>query len=120
MTPLRQKGDTGEEAAVQFLEQKGWRIADRNWRCKYGELDIVAWDTDDTLVFIEVKTRSSEQFGGPEAALNFRKRTRIIRSAVTYMESTGYEWKVRFDVMAVIHREGAVRQIRHIEDAFFY
>ncbi|MFN5236644.1 MAG: YraN family protein, partial [Bacteroidota bacterium] len=51
-------------------------------------------------------TRSSEHFGGPEAALNFRKRTRIIRSAVTYMESTGYEWKIRFDVMAVIHKDG--------------
>lgn len=120
MTPLRQKGDTGEEAAVCLLEQKGWKITARNWRCKYGELDIVAWDTDGVLVFVEVKTRSSEHFGGPEAALNFRKRTRIIRSAVTYMESTGYEWKIRFDVMAVIHKDGEIKQVRHLEDAFFY
>ena len=120
MTPLRQKGDTGEEAAVCLLEQKGWKIAARNWRCKYGELDIVAWDTDDTLVFVEVKTRSSERFGGPEAALNFRKRTRVIRSAAAYMEATGYEWKIRFDVVAVIQKDGKVKEIRHLEDAFFY
>lgn len=120
MNPLQTKGNIGEEAAVSSLEQKGWTIAARNWRWKYGELDIVAWDTDGTLVFVEVKTRSSDNFGGPEAALNYRKRTRIIRSAAAYMESTGYEWKIRFDVIAVIHSEGETRQIRHIEDAFFY
>ncbi len=120
MTPLRLKGDAGEDAAVSLLEQKGWKIAARNWRWKYGELDIVAWDTDETLVFVEVKTRSNENFGGPEAAMSVRKRNRIIRSAAAYMESVGYEWKIRFDLIAVIHNNDNLKDIRHIEDAFFY
>jgi len=120
MTPARLKGNTGEEVALSFLESKGWKIAARNWRWKYGELDIIAWDTDNTLVFVEVKTRSNDYFGGPEAAMNIRKRNRIIRSAAAYMQTIGYEWKIRFDLVSVIHNNDELKQIRHIEDAFFY
>ncbi len=112
-------GQQGENAALVFLEQKGWRIAERNWHAGRGEIDIIAWANDKLLVFVEVKTRSGEGFGGPEAAIDAKKQKLLVRTAGCYMESIGYDWEIRFDVIAVILRPGKAMEIRHIEDAFF-
>lgn len=112
-------GKTGEDIAVQFLLQKGWRIAERNWRHGHGEIDIIAWSPEGTLVFVEVKTRSGESFGGPEGAMHFRKRQKLIQTAARYMESIDYEWIIRFDLIAIILRGDTLQEIRHWEDAFF-
>lgn len=109
----------GENAAAAFLEENGYRIEARNARTGRGELDIVAWSPEGHLVFVEVKTRSSDGFGGPESAVVPKKEDAIARAAGAYMERIGYEWIIRFDVVAVLMQDGQVKQIRHLEDAFF-
>lgn len=112
-------GKQGEKIAAAFLEKKGWRIVERNWRSGRGEIDIIAWTEDNTLVFVEVKTRSGEGFGGPEGAINAPKQELLTRTAGLYMESINYEWAIRFDVVAVILRHGTLLDLRHVEDVFF-
>jgi putative endonuclease len=113
-------GRQGEAIAVQHLEAQGYRIAARNFRAGKGEIDIIAWTADgSTLVFVEVKTRSGDGFGGPEEAVNKHKQRIMVRTAGEYMESIGYEWEVRFDIIAVILQNGRLLTVRHIEDAFF-
>jgi len=121
MTPLNhiETGRLGEAAALEHLERKGWRIAERNWHCGRGELDIIAWASDDLLVFVEVKTRSGDGFGGPEEAVDARKQDMMARIAGRYMEHIDYEWEIRFDIIAVLVKNGVVQEIRHLEDAFF-
>lgn len=114
-----QKGQLGEAAAAQYLEQKGWQVIERNWRTGHMEIDLIAWDTDKTLVFVEVKTRSAEAFSGPEGAVHLKKQLRLARAASRYMELIGYEWIIRFDVLAIILNGLSVKEIRHHEDAFF-
>ncbi len=121
MSKHLETGTQGESAAAEFLEQKGWRIAARNWRMGRWEIDIIAWTKEEILVFVEVKTRAGEGagFGGPEAAVDAKKQQMLLRAAGTYMESIDYEWEIRFDVVAVILKHGKVLEIRHVEDVFF-
>ncbi|HNG90509.1 MAG TPA: YraN family protein, partial [Saprospiraceae bacterium] len=72
-------GRIGETAAVRFLAEKGWRVVERNWRAGRGEVDIIAWAHDKLLVFVEVKTRSGDGFGGPEEAVDEKKQARMAR-----------------------------------------
>jgi putative endonuclease len=115
----QETGSRGEDLACSHLEAKGYRIVERNYRAGKGEIDLIAWLGDQLLVFIEVKTRANESFGGPEEAVTRRKQHVLMRTAGAYMEAIGYEWAVRFDVVAIIMKNGQVREIRHHEDAFF-
>lgn len=112
-------GKRGEQIATEFLEGKGWRVAERNWRAGRGEIDLIAWAHDRLLVFVEVKTRSGDGFGGPEEAVNDKKQDLLARTAGAYMEQIGYDWEIRFDIVAVLLRGEKVLEIRHVEDAFF-
>lgn len=112
-------GKAGEAAAFEYLELKGWRIVERNWRSGRGEVDIIAWAHDRLLVFVEVKTRAGDGFGGPEEAVGAKKQDLLARTAGHYMEHIGYDWEIRFDIVAVLMKNGIVREIRHVEDAFF-
>ncbi len=112
-------GKRGETIAAEFLERKGWRIAERNFRAGRGEIDLIAWAGERLLVFVEVKTRSGDGFGGPEEAVDARKQDLLARTAGVYMEQIDYDWEIRFDIVAVLLRGDAVREIRHVEDAFF-
>ena len=113
-------GKMGEDLAAEHLEAKGYRIAARNFRAGRGEIDIIAWAPEGRLlVFIEVKTRKDERFGGPEEAITSKKQQTIARIAGAYMLQTGYDWAIRFDTVAVLLKDGQIREIRHIEDAFF-
>ena len=114
-----EKGRAGEDLAAAFLMQKGWRIVERNWRGGRGEIDIIAWENERLLVFVEVKTRSSEGFGGPEGAITARKQELMAHTAGLYMESIDYDWEIRFDMVAVILRHGVLLDLRHVEDVFF-
>ncbi|MDA1193217.1 MAG: YraN family protein [Candidatus Poribacteria bacterium] len=114
-------GIKGEEVAAIYLEGQGLRVIDRNVRTPYGELDLIAQDGD-TLVFIEVKTRSSTRHGAPQEAINRRKRLRLCRAATVYLSSdeAGGKWDdapVRFDVIAV-HRDRGSSRVEHFRDAF--
>ncbi len=119
LAPHIEKGKIGEDLCAAYLEKKGWRIAERNWCAGRGEIDIIAWAAENLLVFIEVKTRSSDNFGGPERGITAHKRKKLAKTAGLYMESIGYEWEIRFDVVAVILRHGKLIDFRHVEDAFF-
>ena len=110
-------GTNGEESAARFLEARRYRIIERNYRCKEGEIDIVSV-LGDVIVFCEVKTRSSEWWGQPSEAVDWRKQARLRRLAAIWMaDRRPREQEVRFDVLSVIVRDGQTR-ITHIPEAF--
>ena len=111
-------GEKGEAIAYDYLQQKGYRIVEQNWRHKRAEIDLIAWDQE-TLVFIEVKTRSNDLFGKPEDAVNPKKERLIIRAGQAYMEQVKYEWAIRFDIISILMRGENAASISHFEDAFF-
>lgn len=109
----RQTGNAGEERAARFLQQLGYRILARNFAAAGGELDIVAQDRK-TLVFVEVKTRSSRAFGGPLAAVTPAKQKRLLLAAVQYLKANPAKFdSIRFDVVGVLPEE-----VEHIPNAF--
>ncbi len=113
----RARGTLGEEKAVDYLEEKGYRILERNFRFDRGEIDIVA-EENGVLVFIEVKTRHSQSFGNPEDAVTIAKRDQIRKVAEGYLFKNNIDGRdCRFDVVA-IERSGSDIHIRHIENAF--
>lgn len=103
MTTQRQElGALGERVAVEHLQRVGLRIVARNWRCRYGELDVIAADGDQTAVFVEVKTRSGDGFGGLEHAVTPRKLGRIRRLAAMWLADQDVCWpRLRIDVIGV-------------------
>ena len=111
-------GTQGEEIAVAFLEGRKFKVLERNFRCKGGEVDIVARDGR-TLVFIEVKTRRTLEFGPPQAAVTPFKQRQISKAALTWLVKNRLtEAPARFDVVAVLLRDGAAPFIEHIPNAF--
>lgn len=116
--PRRRRGDAGEQMAVSFLQQLGYRIADRNFRLRTGEIDIVAWDGA-TLVFIEVKTKAQQKFGQPEEMVGRRKQLTLERVAMAYLQRHEHHGiDVRFDVVAVQLDANAAAAVTHIPAAF--
>jgi putative endonuclease len=113
----RRTARRGEGLAAAFLRLKGYTIEARNWRCAFGEIDIVARDGD-TLVFVEVKARRDRSAGTPEEAVDLRKRRRLVRLAQAYLaRRTGPEQPCRFDVIAV-ETGRVLPTIRHVRSAF--
>ena len=111
-------GKRGEEAAACFLERREYEILDRNWKCIAGEADIVALQ-DDTLCFIEVKTRKDAQKGFPSEAVDTRKRSRYERIAACYLKDHDYaDVRVRFDIVAILVLGEDRAFLRHHLNAF--
>jgi len=112
-------GRFGEGVAVQWLVDSGMQVLDRNWRCPEGELDVVAAD-DGIIVFVEVKTRSSDEFGDPAEAVTPAKAARIHRLAARWL-SEHRELRadeMRFDIVSVLRpRQGGVT-VTHFPSAF--
>lgn len=117
MAAHNELGKTGEELAQQYLRKKHYTILQTNYKVRNIELDIIA-QTKKTIVFVEVKTRSSEAFGMPEEAVDARKQQRIVRAANTYMQQYPDDYEARFDIIAVVMKDNAEPEIRHTEDAF--
>ena len=116
-------GRYGEQLAAEHLEAAGLVVLDRNWRCRDGELDIVARDGDE-LVFVEVKTRSSLSFGTPAEAVDRVKAARIRQLALRWLAAARERepdagWSsVRFDVVSVLRRRSGPPQISVVQGAF--
>jgi putative endonuclease len=116
-------GRFGEQVAADHVRAAGMTVLDRNWRCRDGELDLVARDGDE-LVFVEVKTRSSSAFGTPAEAVDHRKAARLRRLALRWMEEArGREprswWRaVRFDVVCVVRERGGPPHVDVVRGAF--
>ncbi len=113
-------GRIGEELAAGFMQQKGYQILDRNYRFKKAEVDIVAFSMEPAeLVFIEVKTRSTNDFGYPEEAISTTKLQRIFQVADAYIyEKRMTTVPIRFDVIAISMELPEHPLIHHIEDAY--
>ena len=121
MTKSRQElGRWGESLAANFLVQKGYAILERNMRTPYAEIDLLARQQD-TLVFVEVKTRSGDAFGLPEEAVTTRKREHLIASAQAYLQKypdPNCEWRI--DVIAIRKFTSQKSpEIIHFENAIF-
>ena len=116
--PRHQFGHAGEAWAEQFLRAKGYRILERNLRTSLGELDLVA-EHAGVLVFVEVKARTSNAFGGALLAVDRRKQAQLVRLASQYLAQRHWSDKpCRFDVVLVQGQPPAQRRIEHLENAF--
>ena len=111
-------GNLGEELAVEFLQKNGYDILETNWTFQKAEIDIIA-QKDNTLAIIEVKTRSSLEFGLPQDFVKPKKIQLMVKAVNEYLISNDLEVEVRFDIIA-IHKVAKDFTIEHIEDAFFY
>ncbi len=105
----------GEQTAAQFLEGLGWKVLQRNWRCRWGEVDIVALEpTADTLVFVEVKCRRGLGFGHPLEAITHEKAARLRALASQWLRETGRTASaIRLDAVAVLV-SGSGPEITHV------
>ena len=114
----RALGASGERLAANWLAARGYQIVERNWRCAYGEIDVVA-DTGRELVFVEVKTRRGTATGTPEEAVTAAKRRKLVHSTLTYIQEHGWDERpYRIDVLAVqLTPSGRVVEIRHYPHA---
>jgi len=112
-------GRRGEKAAVRFLKRQGYRILQRNFVSSVGEIDVVARERD-VLVFVEVKTRTGSDFGGPLAAVGPAKRRKLAQVARSYLARHHIsETPSRFDVVGIIFAEGKkTPEIELVKDAF--
>ncbi|MFY4729835.1 YraN family protein [Nitrospira sp. BLG_2] len=116
--PRHRFGQASEMQAEQFLLAKGYRILDRNVRTPLGELDLVAEDQG-VVVFVEVKGRTTEAFGGALLAVDHRKRAKLTKLAAQYLARRHWSDKAcRFDVMLVQGRPSGQGRIEHLENAF--
>src|SRR5882762_9197654 len=112
------RGRLGERAAKKHLRQGGLKFLTANFRSARGEIDLVFRDGD-CLVFVEVKTRSSEDWTRPAAAVNASKRRLLSRTALDYLKLLKQPpVKIRFDIVEVLLADGAVREIRHLPNTF--
>lgn len=117
----KQLGAFGEDMACSYLESQGYRILDRNFSCKAGEVDIIAIEGE-TLAFIEVKSRSSVNYGNPSEAVSYYKQNRIIKTALFFMTKNKlFDYMSRFDVIEV-YTDGTkeATRINLIRNAFEY
>ena len=114
MSARSELGNWGEDLAARYLESRGLCILDRQWRCRQGEIDIVAREGE-TLVVCEVKTRSTEQFGSPLAAVTPVKVRRLRRLAAAWLEAhEGHAALVRLDVVGILAAHGSRPLIEHL------
>ncbi|MBI1966210.1 MAG: YraN family protein [Betaproteobacteria bacterium] len=111
---MNKRGEPAESLAAAFLEGRGLRVLARNYRCRFGELDLIA-EHRDTLVFVEVRARRSEAFGGAAGSITRAKRRRLLATARHYLARSGLRRPCRFDVVLL---RGDGPAIEWIENAF--
>ena len=118
MTAKIRRGDEGERAAAQFLERRGYRILAYNYRTRLGEIDLIAEDKG-TLVFIEVKVRGTDRFGGPAMAITVAKQARIARLAQQFLTARRLEDRpCRFDAVLISGVDPRSQRIELVTAAF--
>jgi putative endonuclease len=118
MAEHNELGKLGEELAVAFLQKNGYKILETNWTFQKAEIDIIA-KKENILAIVEVKTRSSLDFGLPQDAVKPKKIQLLVKAVNEYVVSNDLEMDVRFDIIA-LHKDGKKFVIEHLEDAFYY
>ena len=120
MNRAKISGSWGEELALRYLRRHRYRLVERNYACRYGEIDLIVRNGA-YLVFVEVKLRKSDRFASAAEFVDLRKQARIIATAQMYLAAHETELQPRFDVIEIYAPEGTETkhpEIRHLEDAF--
>ncbi|WP_420582427.1 YraN family protein [Reichenbachiella sp.] len=112
--PTKDIGQKAEEQALQYLINQGYTLRERNYRYKRSEVDLILLDSK-TIVFVEVKYRSTSQFGYPEEFVSDNQKKLILQGAENYLADLGWQGPIRFDIIAI----DAHFNITHFEDAFY-
>lgn len=108
-------GAQAEQVAAQYLQQHGLKLLQRNYRCRYGEIDLIC-QHDDTLVFVEVRLRSNAAFGGAGASIDARKQAKLLHSAQHYLSTLPRTPPCRFD--AILLQAPDIHSIEWVKNAF--
>ncbi len=112
-------GKIGEDYAADYLLQNGYQILERNYHCRFGEIDIIVRN-DQYLIFTEVKTRNEKHMVSPLEAVTVGKQKKLYRTALVYLQSHPTQLQPRFDVIGIItNTNNAVLSMEHIENAFY-
>ena len=117
MSDPKELGQQGESIASSLLEEKGYKILSRNWKIGANEIDIIA-ETDNFIIFVEVKTRSENYLEHPRTAVAASKQKTIIRAANQYIHKYNIDKESRFDIITIIKNNDEF-EIAHIENAFY-
>ena len=106
------RGEAAEDLAAAFLQEAGLILVERNYRCRFGEIDLIAREGS-TLVFVEVRMRSSERFGGAGASITVAKRTKLLRTARFYLAGIARAPACRFDALLVNGRNNSIEWLKN-------
>ncbi len=116
----KQDGDWGEALVAEYLEARGCRVVEKKWRCRFGEIDLIA-EKDGMLLFVEVKLRTNLQYGMPREYVTAKKQEKLRAAALLYLSMHGLDAPARFDVAEVYtdaHHSARSTRIEYLEDAF--
>ena len=116
----KQDGDWGEALVAEYLKARGCRIVEREWRCRFGEIDLIA-EQEGTLLFVEVKLRTNLRYGMPRESVTAKKQEKLRSAALLYLSMHGLDAPARFDVAEVYtdaHHSARSTRIEYIENAF--
>lgn len=117
MAQHNETGKEGERLAREYLQRNGYKVLETNWRFKRDEIDIIARDGN-VLVFVEVKSTTSDAWGEPAGKVTVKKQKNITRAADAYVKSNELDMEVRFDVISLLI-DKTDKNIHHIQDAFY-
>jgi putative endonuclease len=113
-------GKWGEKRCEKFLKKQGYKTLTRNFYCKTGEIDLIMVDIDSSIVFVEVKTRTDEQFTQAESSITPAKKTRLQRAASYFLAANNIDNRpFRFDVVTIVISKTSPEQIRHYKNAIY-
>lgn len=118
MAEHNELGKKGEQLAVEFLQKKGYAILERNFRHQKAEVDLIA-QKQNTICAVEVKTRSTPEFGNPQDFVKPKQIQRLIEAMNFYIQENDLDVEVRFDIVAIIKNKSGT-SLEHLEDAFFF
>ena len=114
----RSAGNAGEAEAARYLRKKGYTLLASQWRCRFGELDLVARDKRGTICFVEVKLRSAGAIGLPREFVDARKQERLRTAAAAYLSTNNIDAPARFDVAEVYAENDGSLRVEYLENAF--
>ena len=118
MSGRKAAGDRGEAEVARYLRKKGYTLLASQWRCRFGELDLVARDRRGTVCFVEVKLRSTGSIGLPREFVDARKQERLRTAAAAYLSTHDIDAPARFDVAEVYAETDGSLRVEYLEDAF--
>ena len=118
MNKTKLAGDRGEAAVARYLRGKGYELLASQWRCRFGELDLVAKEKNGTVCFVEVKLRGEGSIALPREFVDTRKQDRLRKAAASFLSRQEWDCPTRFDVAEVYQEKDGTLQVEYLKDAF--